>query len=296
MATTEKRGGSPFHFQDPRQERIYRRLLLVGPGPAAFYQDACRLTSEERPFTSTTHMVAHLLREIESGLRDVLETVTGQTARLKKGARGDEQHKDEIRAILKELEISETDPVAVAWLRLPGHENEYGLASRAHRDALAAPRQLDAEFRGFWNEIEAILDKVLEKFEEHYIAWHKQFDQLAQKDSPTQSDARFLRLHCPNNIAALGDFFNRLSTPAWLQPLLAEGLFDHPPEPEHNEEEGRTRLWAWPQSKYLSRMAKAAPNEVVKIILAIPETKNSWVHLDFTDAALDMPPNWRRSS
>jgi len=81
VPTPEKRGGPPFRFEDPRQERIHRRLLLVGPGPATFYQDACRVMSEERPLASTTHLVAHLLREIESGLRDVLETVTDQATR-----------------------------------------------------------------------------------------------------------------------------------------------------------------------------------------------------------------------
>lgn len=181
---------------------------------------------EQPPLASKTHLVAHLLREVESGLRDVLETVTEQEARLKKGAKAAEAHKDEIRAILKELEIAETDPVAVAWLRLPGHDNAYGLASRAHRDALGAPRQVDAEFTEFWNQMEAILDTVLEKFEDHYIAWHKQFDELALKAAPTEADAKFLRLHSLNNLVALGDFFNRLSTPAWLKPLFDEGLAD----------------------------------------------------------------------
>lgn len=288
MAIASRRAGA-FQFEDPRQERIHGRLLLVGPGPAAFYKDACRLMSEERLFVSTTHLVAHLLREIESGLRAVLETATDQTARLKKGANCDERHRDEIRAILTQLEIPETDAVCVAWLRLPGRDNSYGLASRAHRNALGAPRQVDVEFRRFWNEIETILDRVLEEFEEHYISWHKQIDLLALKTAPIAADASFLRQHCPNNQTALGDFFNRISTPAWLEPLFVEGFFEHPPEPEHDEEEGRTRLWSWPQSKYLSRMAKSAPNEVLGIILAVPETRNSWVHHDFTEAALSMP-------
>jgi hypothetical protein len=289
VPASEKSEGPSFRFEDPRQERIHRRLLLVGPGLAAFYQDACQVVSEERPLASATHLVAHLLREIESGLRDVLETVTDQAARLKKGAKADEQHKDEIRAILKELEIPETDPVAIAWMRLPGRENAYGLSSRAHRDALAAPRPVDAEFREFWNEFQTILDKVLESFEDHYTSWHRQFDQLALKTSPSEADAKFLRLHSPNNLVARGDFFNRLSTPAWLKPLSREGLFQSPPEPEHDEEKGTIGLMGWPQSRYLARMAESAPKEVLDIILEIPDTKNTRVHLDFADAALAMP-------
>src|SRR5947208_6078501 len=130
---------STFSFGDPRQERIYRLLGLIGPGPAAFYRDACWMMSDANPLESTTHLVAHLLREIESSIRDVLETVTARP----KG------HKDEIRAILAALEIPETDQVATAWLNLAGMDNEYALHSRAHRDALSGPRSLDAEFQQF---------------------------------------------------------------------------------------------------------------------------------------------------
>jgi len=66
---------SPFRFTDPRQERIYRRLRDIGPGPAAFYRDACQLMESSAGLASTTHIIAHLLREVESALRDVLESI-----------------------------------------------------------------------------------------------------------------------------------------------------------------------------------------------------------------------------
>jgi hypothetical protein len=118
---------STFSFGDPRQERIYRLLGLIGPGPAAFYRDACWMMGEANPIASTTHLVGHLLREIESSIRAVLKTVTEKP----KG------HKDEIKAILTALEISDTDPIAKAWLSLAGQDNDYGLHARAHRDALS---------------------------------------------------------------------------------------------------------------------------------------------------------------
>lgn len=286
--TENTKTSASFEFDDPRQERIYRRLLLVGEGPAIFYRDACRLMKNESPLSSTTHLVAHLLREIESGIRDVLEVVTDKGARLNSG-KGEDRHKDEIRAILKELDIPDSDPVADAWLRLAGSNNEYGLASRAHRDALAAPRPLSAEFEQLWDEMEAILDRVLARFEERYVAWHKQIDQLALKTSPTLDDARFLRSHCPNNLVSFSQFFDQLSNPAWLHPLSIERLFEHPPEPEYDEGKGTIRISGWPQSRYLARMAKLAPQEVTRIIVAIPDTTNTRVHTDFVEAALAMP-------
>src|SRR5829696_7510981 len=65
----------PFRFRDPRQVRIYRRLQLLGPGPASLFLDACRLMATGQAMLSTTHLVAHCLRDIESALRDVLEPV-----------------------------------------------------------------------------------------------------------------------------------------------------------------------------------------------------------------------------
>ena len=55
------------NLSNQQQEQIYRRLnSLVGRGFAAFYQDACRLMEMEPPLESTTHLVGHLLREIET--------------------------------------------------------------------------------------------------------------------------------------------------------------------------------------------------------------------------------------
>jgi hypothetical protein len=57
----------------PRQESIARRLQQLGEGPAAFFIDACALLAEQPPHRTVTHVVAHLLREVESAVRSVLE-------------------------------------------------------------------------------------------------------------------------------------------------------------------------------------------------------------------------------
>jgi hypothetical protein len=204
----------PFRFSNPRQSRIHRRLLLVGPGAASFYLDACRLMAIEPPFEATTHLVAHLLRETESSLRDVLESFMERSERLdKKGKPAKPTHEDEIRAILKGLEILETDAMAEAWLRLPG-KSGYGLHARAHRDDLARPRPVNREYRQFWDEMEAILDTVLEKFESRYLESHRTLDALLAVTNPTRADAQRLRLNVPNNLVAFGYFFHRLNNPA----------------------------------------------------------------------------------
>ena len=269
----------PFRFSDPRQERIYRRLLLVGSGPAAFYRDACRLMASDPPLAAATHVIAHLLREIESALTKVLVP--------QEELSGGQSHKGKIRSILKALEIPDTDPVAEAWLGLPGHR---GLDARAHRSALGPPRPLDPEFKAFWRDMEAILDAVLERFESHYLLFHRRVDGLLAKTAPTQMDARVLRSQIPNNLVAFGYFFDRLPSIGWLESLKAEGFFKHPPEPERDEEKGSVRFPPWPESRYLARMASEDPETVLEIALQVPDTENIYVHIDLVDAALAMPP------
>ena len=64
-----RRGWLPL---DRRQVEIHRLMAMFGPAPAAFYADACRLQAGEPSLASTTHLVGHLLRELESALREIL--------------------------------------------------------------------------------------------------------------------------------------------------------------------------------------------------------------------------------
>lgn len=278
----------PYRFSDPREERIHRRLLLIGGGPAAFYRDACRHMSLQPGFEASTHLVCHLLREIESAMRDVLEP-PGSHSKPGEGASGS-KHEHEVRAILDHLDVPEGDPVAVAWLGLTGQNNDYGLSARAHRDALGTPRPIDDEFRRFWNEIQAVLDAVLDRFEARYLEFQGQVDELLAKTTPTRADARALKNRIPNNLVAFGYFFERLSDPAWLEPLRSEGFFKHPPPPERDSDSGGVRYPPWPESRFLAKMAVQQPEAILEIILGVPETENWSVHLDLVDAALAMPP------
>src|SRR2546425_10233466 len=278
----------PFRFDDPRQERIYRRLLQVGPGPASFYRDACRLMASDTPLETTSHLVSHLLREVESAIRDVLETMIERKDRLAKKEKGDSQHEDEIRAILKGLGISETDPVAQAWLRLPGKENSYSLNARAHRDALAPPRATDQAFREFWDEMQAILDVVLGKLETHFLGAFRLLDELLSKPSPSEADLKKLKNKVPNNIVTYRYFFDKLTSVAWLEPLKNEGFFKDTVEQDRDDEKGTISFPPWPQSNYLARMAASVPQLVLDIVLQI-DTKNVRIHSDLVDAALAMP-------
>lgn len=82
-------------------------------------------------------------------------------------------------------------------------------------------------------------------------------------------------------------FFSQLSGAEWLQPLRNAGLFSTPPDVLR--EKGAISFPSWAASRFLERVAKESPTEVLDIILATPTTDNVRVHEDFVKAALGMP-------
>lgn len=85
-------------------------------------------------------------------------------------------------------------------------------------------------------------------------------------------------------------FFDRLENPEWLLALKEKGFFSSPPEPIREESRGTVAFPVWPESRYLARMAKHAPDTVFGILSQIPDTENIRVHDDLVDAALALPP------
>ena len=278
-----------FRFVDGRQERIHKRLGIIGSGPAEFFYDACRLMVIQPHLKSTTHLVSHLIREIESSVRAVLEPLRSQDQEIKKGQ--EDSHRFEIKAILKALAVPETDPLADLWLSLAGKTNERALHARAHRDSLASARRVDAQFIKFWDDVQAVLDSILDRFEARYLETHRALDEYVVKASPTTEDAKWIKSHVPNTQVAMWDFFHRLKSAAWLEPLNAEGFFKfpYPPAPDDH---GNLAHVHWPHSRFLSRMAATSDErvqeKVLSIFLAI-DTENISVHEDRIEAALVMP-------
>jgi hypothetical protein len=299
----------PYKFTYPQQNRICQRLItLVGPGAATFYKDACFLMEMDTPLESTTHLVGHLLREVESSLRDVLEAlsepvVSDKNTNLTKCPSCDHKfqyqkplpsHKDEIHAILKALGVGNEKNVAQLWLRLAGKNSKYGLHSRAHRSDLAAPRTVDDEFKTFWRQIQIVLDGVLDGFEVCSALIREKLDVLLNKEKPDKQDIKFLRLNTPNSHFAIGYFFENLKHPEWLQPLRKEGFFNNPPGIEFGPEGKTFRIPIWSQSSYLIEVSDREPKIVLEISKQLFDlgSDNVRIYENLTKAALKMPSEY----
>lgn len=282
-----------FRFGEERQGRNHKRLDLIGRGPAAFYRDACRLVTEEPLYESTVHIVSHLLREVESALRAVLLPYDfPQPEECHECGSKKEVHKGQIKAVLTSLGFGADDDVSKLWLKLADRGDDFGLARNAHRDALAPPRRVDSGFYRMLAEIDTLLDAVLTKFEERFLSAIPVLDELLIT-RPGKEAVRRLRNDVPNNGILHGYFFQRLSDPAWLEPLKAKEFFNHPPPPVHDAERGTTTFPSWPEARYLERMAALDSPGVKRTVLDIAltvETNNPTVYIDLTKAALRMPP------
>jgi len=296
---------------DELQQRIYARLKnKVGDGPAAFFLDACRLMRIEPSLATTTHLVGHCIREIESALRDLLMPLgrnpqqpppnerLAEIRRLLAAAsiplddplavrwqaialaEGGETHKTEIRRILAAVGIAESDEVAVTWLRLAGSKKSPRLADRAHRSGLSA-RPLDQEFRAFWAEVQTVFDVVLERFETRYLVYIEMLKRLLTKNVPDPEDVTTLKNAIPRTLVTYRYFFEQLESPGWFRELRRKGFFSSP------------FPWYWPQAVYLQKIAPTLPQEVLNVMLSVA-TDGLWTRVELATAAKALPPTLTR--
>lgn len=281
----EKRFTSAFHFPDPRQKRIYEELReLVGPGPAAFFRDACWIMANPGVLETSAHLIAHCLREIEEQFRMILAPVIGMSKKLSK--------KEEIGKILglldlQELSENKQQELVEFWSGLYGK-----LSGFAHKRGTHAIRDIE-EVYSLWENTLLLFDVLLKAMHPRFLNWIAILDEILNKsksNSPSDDDFTKLTHYIPANIVTHQYFFDKLENPEWLEPLWERGFFKQPPEPMQDEEEGTIRFPPWPEARYLARMAKYKPELVAQIIKDMEDTKNISVIEDLVDAALAIPP------
>src|SRR5262245_16430291 len=88
-------------------------------------------------------------------------------------------------------------------------------------------------------------------------------------------------------------FFAKLDNPLWLPLLRKRGWFRDPPAPVRDPKANTIRFPAWPESRYLARIARhsVAEQDVLQTTLALPDTENLLVREDVAEVALALPPS-----
>jgi hypothetical protein len=256
---------------DPRQIETHRLLRLIGGEPAAFFLDACRLMAGDPTLIATTHLVGHLMRELDSALSGVLRPMVPPDRWPEQGS--EDAHRRKIDAICDALRVDADDAFRKAW-----REYATGLHRRAHRRGLAAPRPVDSDFRELWELGQAVILRLAQRIESNFTQTLSLIDRLAS-GTP---DLSTLRHHVPHSTVALDRFFERAGL-AWLEPLRSAGYFSDPPPLVYNED-GSVGYARWPQGRYLARVAAEAPGIVIGLGVGL-ETDNPEAQEAFVEAA-----------
>lgn len=305
--------GLPFSLTAKQQE-LHRLLLRVSPGLASTYRDACRLM-HDKP-ANVVHLTAHLMREMESGLRAVCLTpiswkipakckicalnleeyraminamitfngwnngvLEGYANRCPKCGYGIQ--KTQVEAILLAYEWSPKGDIGRYWLNAGFHKF-------AHRHGQLEPRQLDDEFLEMWEKFQVFLWAVAKKLETQSTTFIDHLDELLAKPVPTDDDVDRLLNKIPANSINHWHFFDRLQHPGWFKLLQKKGVFTKPLEPT---EDGS--FPAWPAGRYIVRMAAvpALQEEVMVILASMATSKNPIVIKTIIEAAKVLPPD-----
>ncbi|MHB8344039.1 MAG: hypothetical protein ACYDED_07225 [Ferrimicrobium sp.] len=259
---------------------------LVGPGAADFFRDACALMDDPYRFLSTSHLVGHLMREIEGSLRDVLTPLAQVAGTLDEPDEEEDgpTHKEQIRSILILLGIPSDNEVGRKWLSQAGTYHRKG-----HRPALRAPRPLESAFSAFFDDFESILEYVLNRMEANYSWVFVRVDELASRSPAQKNDLDELLSSLPQDVVALSRFFERATDASWLPLMRRRGMFSSPPSPEPDPEQGTVNFPPWPQTQLLMHLAITCPDDVVDTVNGIPPTDNVCVNAAIVDVARALP-------
>jgi hypothetical protein len=274
----------------PREEEVERLLRLMGDMVADAYVDACEIIAEQPRHRTASHLVAHLAREIDSGLRKLLMAMLPSNRQeYLQGLLQDRPDSYDpprpkvIEEICTFLRIPDDADVRRAWRSLSWHD-------RAHRNALGMPRALDDRFLKSWNDFVCVLLMVGRAFEASYLTAVPLIDKLAAIEQPGKDDCRRLRNEIPQSNAALGRFFAAAGS-GWFVQLRKAHYFDAA-EPLSPHGDGMISYVPWPPGPYLARIATepAYAADVVSVFKALA-TDNPQAGESAADVALLIRPD-----
>ena len=110
---------------------------------------------------------------------------------------------------------------------------------------------------------------------------------LALPDRSEQDVERLLSL-VERKGANFAFFFERVNDASWLPILRKKGYFAHPLKAEPVGD-GRVSFPPWWPIHYLAKVSEAASDEVIELVLQLPEVDNPRVYNDILDIALRLP-------
>ncbi|MDR4950637.1 hypothetical protein REB14_00405 [Chryseobacterium sp. ES2] len=282
-----------------KQLNIYKGLKSIGPEIAQFYIDGLAIIDSN--LGTKSNLLAHTLREIDGGLRDIFEQ-----EQLKKDIQKNLQSEDlerifqqfneyykdfdylrdltfnefkeakgHISSILVSFGFSIDHPLSMQYIKAVRW-----LAKYAHRSGAYNEPRNPKDIINLWNEFEDVLSKLLG----NYYALTDRVDSLLRHEEPSSRILKTLP-NLLNTPAIISYFFNNLKSYKWLVHLEKEGYFDGSKNPEPIELVNNPNHYSipyWAALSYLENITENSPNSsekdtyesIIKIIDNISNFRN----------------------
>jgi hypothetical protein len=217
------------------QERIYEGLKTIGQSLANFYLDGIKMIDPVCTIQSKANMIAHAVREIDGGLRDVFapKKIKKEISQNITGV--EEDTKEHFSSILAAIGKEDpTDTLANKWLSIAKNFHRI-----AHRKDIHGAASVDpTEIINLWGEYEKVLSVVIGTF----LGRTNRMDVLLKLDEPQHDSLPALK-NILNNTKNAEYFFSRLDKTGWLLPLMTEGYFDVANSPTTTVEGQSPEYW-----------------------------------------------------
>jgi len=197
----------------PKQIDIYNGLKSIGEEIAAFFLDGIKILNNN-DLETKSYLLAHIAREIEGGLRDIL---VGREQSVKKCKECGQpiERVSHIDFICNALGVNREDPFAKRWHKIAKEFHKY-----AHRHGPWKTPREKSEFENIWNDFEEILFQLVGT----YYNLLDRIDHILKYKKPSEGVLKTL----PNLLkpeARHSYFFRKLQSPYWLNPLKDNGYF-----------------------------------------------------------------------
>lgn len=190
------------------QVKIYNGLKTIGNEIVSFYVDGVRIINDQG-FVTKAYLLAHIAREIDGGLRDLLSDDINNP-------KFENIESNHLKSILSSLDIDDTgDLFAKFWNSTARQFNKFAHRSGAYKD----PRIPD-QVISLWNDYEVILLKLIGE----YINQIKLLERIIKKD-PDEKVINLAKNFIREDSKQI-HFYNNLKNVNWFLPLYKANFFD----------------------------------------------------------------------
>jgi hypothetical protein len=266
-------------------EKIYEQIYKLledffgkDSNVPAFYHDAWFILNNSHLFKTSSHLIGHCLREIDSAILDTLLPGKKECRENKEDSRSKKIEKiiDDILNLTGSDKEKELNEIKEKWKKLKLH-------GYAHRRNIDSPRDIE-EVKKIFEDFNSILSTLLPNLVLYVGKIKERIDKLISNKNLEEFGKTI-----PKNLYFLGYFFSKIDS-TWLSELRKKGFFRNPPEPY---QEGMYIIYpTWPQTEFLKRVIKEDPEvtkEVISCILDMKENRNAKILDDLIEIIAEIP-------